>query len=210
MILASLAFKLYIDDKLASFGSSVYELMSANTLYVSLKAYIDDLKNKREAFSTSIAFASRSNSSSYEDKDAAREALIKVLVRIARRLEEMAEDDNNNSRIITDAGYDIRSTRKTAKAAVLELETPTLTAKNFDNRTNAAQINWNKVKNGTNYMIRLKIKSETVWEEPIFSKKKEYLFTTLKAESIYEFQIRAVSADGVYSDWSNSVIIYVS
>ena len=67
-----------------------------------------------------------------------------------------------------------------------------------------------KVKNANNYAIRYKIKAETAWQDPIFSNKGEYVFTGLQPEAVYEFQIRAMGADGLLSDWSASVIIYVS
>ncbi len=61
-----------------------------------------------------------------------------------------------------------------------------------------------------NYAIRYKKKAETVWQNGIYNNKKEYVFTNLEPETVYEFRVAAQGSDGMMSDMSAPITIYVS
>ena len=130
----SRGFKSYTDDKIVSFANTVYERMSSDSQYITLKPFVDDIKVKKDALVTGIAFAVRKDQDRRDEKNAFKVALINFLDKIAHKLEDLVEERGNNSRVITDAGFEVRNTTKKEKEPVTELDMPVLIAKDVDKK----------------------------------------------------------------------------
>lgn len=206
----SLDFKKFGDDKLVTFSNTVYQHMSSDSKYTALMSFVDDIKAKNDAFIVGISNAAQGGTKLTEAKNACRKALIDVLCKVARRLEIMTEDNEDDTSIITDAGYEVRNTSTKTKENVAGLKAPVLKAVNDDNKSGCAKITWNGIPKAINYAIRYKKKSETTWQNGIYNDKKEYIFTHLEPDTVYDFQVAAQGPNGVMSDMSATVTIYVS
>lgn len=209
----SLGFKQYADDKLVSFSNTSYKMMSGDVKYASLKSFIDDTKLKNDAFISGIALAARRDTGLIADKNNLREDLIKHLVKVARQLEDLAEDNDDDTRIITDAGFEVRGTTRTpksAKKAMMVLDTPVLEAKNIENKPGFATVKCKRVKNAINYAFLYRILDEPVWQNGTYDSTGEFTFTNLESRKVYEFQIIAQGTNGLASAASTPVAIFVS
>lgn len=206
----SLAFKLYGDDKLVSFTNTIHQRMSVDTQYTSLLPFVEDVKAQNDAFILSISNAKQGGMKLTELKNACREALLVILCKVAKRLEIKTEDNKDDATIITDAGFEVRNTTQKTRETVKVLDAPVLEAENIKNKTGSARIKWKSVPKAINYGIRLKKQSETDWQNGNFTNKKEFIFTNLEPNTVYDFQIYAQGSDGVSSDMSAVVTIYVS
>ena len=209
-LFVSLAFKKYLDDKLVSFSNTIYQRMTDDQKYASLKEYVDDIKTKNTAFILAIANAALGGKDRKDDKKTFREALIKHLVKVARQLEDLAEERGNDSRVITDASFEVRNTNRAEKEPVTALDTPVLVAKDIDKKTGWASLIWVKVSHALTYAIRHKKKSETVWQNGNYNDTGEFTFTNLEPDNVYEFEICALGPNGIASGWSRATPIYVS
>ena len=209
----SLAFKEYTDDKLASFSNTVYQMMSGNVKYASLKSFVDDIKIKTDAFVLGAALASRRDIGHIAERNNLRAILLKHLVKVARQLEDLADANDDDSRIITDAGFEVRGTSKTSKGTkriVLELDTPVVEAKNVENKPGVAIVKCNKVKNAINYIfVYLKLDAPD-WQNGTYDSSGQNTFTQLDPRTVYEFQIIAQGTNGLSSGASVPVAIFVS
>jgi hypothetical protein len=207
----SLGFKKFGDDKLVTFTNTVYQHMALNAQYKPLKAFVDDIKVKNDAFILGISNAAQGGSKLIEDKNALREALLQFLaLKIARKLEDMAAENDDNSRIITDAGFEVRGASKSSKEPVIALDIPVLTAKNIDNKSGYATLNWKKILNAINYGIEFRKMGEDAWKNGSYNNSGEFTFTNLDPKTVYEFRICAHGANGLISDMSLPVTIFVS
>jgi hypothetical protein len=206
----SLAFKKLPDAKMVVFANTIFQRMSEDAKYVSLKSYYDAVKTANEAFSLAISNAALGGTDRRDAKNDAKEVVIKALVSITRRLEEMAENDNDNTRIVTDAGFEVRSYEKKSKEPITVLETPILSAKNIENRDNAATIMWPLVPNAINYAIRHKKITDTEWQNGNYNNTGEFTFPNLEGGNVYMFQICAQGDNGLMSNWATSLPVYVS
>ncbi len=209
----SLAFKEYSNDKLLSFSNTVYQMMSGDVKYASLKSYIDDTKVKTDAFISGIALASRRDTGLIADRNNLREILLKHLVKVARQLEDLAEDNDDDPRIITDAGFEVRGTNKISKFAkrtVTALDTPVVEAKNIENKPGFATVKCKRVKNAINYAFLYRKLDEPVWQNGTYDSTGEYTFSNLESRKVYEFQIIAQGTNGLASGASAPVAIFVS
>lgn len=209
----SLAFKEYTDDKLVIFSNTSYQMMSGDVKYASLKSFVDDTKVKTDAFILGIALASRRDTGLIADRNNIRAILLKHLVKVARQLEDLAEDNDDDPRIITDAGFDLRGTNKTSKGikgTLTELDTPVVEAKNIENKPGFATVKCKRVKNAINYAFLYRKLDELVWQNGTYNSMGEYTFTNLESRKVYEFQIIAQGANGLASGASSPVAIFVS
>ncbi len=209
-IFVSVAFKQYPDDKLVTFTNTVYQKMSTDTQYTTLKSYIDDIRVKNDAFIAGIALASRRDTGLIADRKNLKEILLKHLVKVARRLEDLTADNGNNPRIITDAGFEVRNTTKTEKEPVTALDIPVLTVTTTDNKPGMAKLNWKTVVHALNYAIRHKKMTETAWQNGDYNDKGEFTFTNLESGHVYEFEVCALGSNSISSGFSTTVRIYVS
>ncbi len=203
----SLAFKKLPDGELVSFSNTVFQRMTADAQYITLKTYYDDLQPKTTAFTSAIANAILGGTDRRDAKNDCREIIIKQLVIVARQVEILADD---NERIISDAGYVARKTNKSDKAPIKEIAVPKdLLVKNLD-KSGAVKLTWEKVANALNYAIQHKKKEETAWKNGNYNSKSEFVFNDLEADSRYEFQICSLGPDSLKSDWTLPVGIMVS
>ena len=209
----SLSFKQSADDKLVSFSNTTYQMMSGDVKYVSLKSLVDDIKVKNDAFVLGIALASRRDTGLIADKNNVKEMLIKHLVKVARALEDLAEENGDDPRIITDAGFEVRGTNKTSKSAKrtnTELDTPGVEAKNINDKPGCATVKCKRVKNAINYAFLYRILDEPVWQNGTYNSTGEHTFAYLESRKVYEFQIIAHGTNGLASGASVPVAIFVS
>ena len=206
----SRGFKSYTDDKIVSFANTVYERMSSDSQYITLKPFVDDIKVKKDALVTGIALAVRKDQDRRDEKNAFKEALINLLDKIAHKIEDLVEERGNNSRVITDAGFEVRNTTKKSKEPVTELGIPqNFIAANLS-KSGSVQLTWEEVLDAINYTIRYKPKSETVWQNGIYNDKGTYTFTQLQPDTVYEFEVCALGPNGLIGEYATTVPIYVS
>ncbi len=209
----SLAFKLFADDKLATFGNTTYQMMSGDVKYLSLKSFVDDIKVKNDAFVLGIALASRRDTMLVADKNNLRDVLLKHLVNVARKIEDLAAENDDDLRIITGAGFEVRGANKAAKGAkraITELDTPVVEAKNVNDKPGYATVKCKRIKNAINYAFLYRILDEPVWQNGTYNSSAEYTFTNLESRKVYEFQIIAQGTNGLSSGASAPVAIFVS
>lgn len=209
----SLAFKLFADDKLATFGNTTHQMMSGNDKYLSLKSFVDDIKVKTDAFFLSMALASRRDIQMINDKNNLRESLLKLLVKVARELEGLAEDNGDDPRYITDAGFEVRGANKAAKSikrAVIELDTPVVDAINIKDKPGCATVKCKRVKKAINYAFLYRKLDAADWQNGTYHSSGEHTFTNLESRTVYEFQMIAQGANGAASGASAPVAIFVT
>lgn len=210
-LLVSMAFKRGTDDALVGFTNTAHLKMSTNSQYAAFKSLYEDADLKKQAFVVCIAAAVLGGKNQTADRNAARKALIKILVAIGHQLEDAANDDE---RFITDAGYEIRNTARSSKKAriaslITSIDTPTLKAENLDTPC-FVRLTWNEVDNGIIYLIRHKKQSETVWQSGNHSDGDEFTFTNLESETVYEFEISALGPNNLTSSPARAIPVYVS
>ena len=203
----SLAFKKLPDGELVSFSNTIFQRMSADAQYTTLKTYYDDLQPKTASFTLAIANAVLGGTDRKDAKKDCREILIKQLVVVATLTGILADD---NVRVITDAGFEARKAKGDAKPAVTQVDVPTnIKVKNLD-KSGSVMLTWEKVANGLNYAIQHKKKEETGWKNGNYNSKGEFVFNDLEADARYEFQVRSLGPDSLMSDWTLPVGIMVS
>jgi hypothetical protein len=210
MIYVSLAFKQYSNDKLASFTNTAYQQMSDEPQYAFLKPSIDELKVRNEAFLLGIALASRRDVKRIEEREVLRAELLEFLVKnITRRLED---SDQNSVSFITGAGFEARDTKakKTAKPVITELAMPTNVVGINLPKSGSVTLSWTKSLNANNYALYFREKSETAWHNGSFTDKEAFTYANLKPETIFEFQICALGPNGLTSEPSLPIPVYVT
>jgi hypothetical protein len=211
-LLVSLAFKRYSDDKLVSFTHTVFQRMSTDPQYGAFKSSVDEANSKNDRLIICMADAKLGGKDRTADRDVAKEALVRILVKMAGDIQHSAL---YNERFITDSGFEVRTTTRNTKRSTVapttlkELEVPTLTAQNLEN-TGSAETKWNEVANALIYALQYRIKGETVWQNGNYYHIGEFNFTNLEPDHVYEFQVRALGPFNTASAWSNAVPIYVS
>lgn len=206
----SRGFKRHSDDKTVSFASTVHERMSSDVQFVALKPFVDDIKVKKDALVTGMALALRKDQDRKDEKKILKQNLMNLLEKIARKLEDLVEENGDNARIITDAGFEIRTNNKTEKVAITELDIPeNVEAKNLK-KTGSVLLTWDEVANAINYAIRYKAKSENVWQSGFFNNKGNYTFNNLQSDTVYEFEVWAIGPNGITSEYVAAVPVYVS
>jgi hypothetical protein len=210
-VLVSLGFRREADDTLVTFSNTVFQRMSTDTQYASLKNFVDDIYNKNQLFIASIADFVHGGNDRSDAKKACRADLEKLLVFVARQLEYLA---NDNPRFVTDSGYDMRSTTKAKKTVrekepISTLDAPVLTVKNLD-KSGYAEMAWDEVKNALYYGIQHKKREESAWTNGSYNHIGEFTFVNLASETVYEFQVRSMGPFGVLSAWSAPVPVFIT
>lgn len=203
-------FKTYTEDKTVSFANTIYERMSSDNQFITLKPFVDDIKVKKDALVTGIALAVRKDQDRIDEKNIFKKDLVNLLDRVAHKLEDLVADNGNNPRIITDAGFEIRNTTKSEKEAITSLQIPVLSAQDIENKPGELLLKWKPVPNAINYAIRYKKKAETEWHSGFFNDKERFTFTNLESDNVYEFQVCTLGSNSLSSGYSASVTIYVS
>lgn len=207
----SMGFKTFADDRLVTFAHTIKQRTTADPQYASLKLFIDDIGVRNQAFISSIADAVLGGKDRNDNKMVDRTALIRVLVTVAHQIEYLAD---NNPRVITDSGYEIRNAAKASRKAkdlpqITSLETPVLTVKNLE-KDGYAELTWDDIKNALYYGIQFKLRTETTWTNGQYNHIGEFTFTNLESDNVYEFQVRAMGAFGVLSSWSAPVPVFIT
>ncbi len=211
-LLVSLAFKRYSDDKLVSFVHTIFQRTSTDSQYGALKSFVDEANAKNDRLIVCIADAKLGGKDRTNNRDVIKEELVRILVKLAGDVQHLASD---SERFITDFGFEIRTTSRSAKKTTValstlkELDVPTLTATNLDN-VGCAEIKWNGVSHALMYTLQHRAKGDTVWQNGNYNHIGEFTFTNLESDKVYEFQVRALGAFSTSSAWSAAVPIYVS
>ena len=201
-------FKNYIDDRLLSFGNTVYQMMSVDDKYPAFQPYFGGLNDSKAAFVIAIANAVPGGRDRIDDKKNARLSLISILENLAFQIERTP---NVTERFIIDAGFEVRKTKtQSLKTPITEIDMPTNFVAVNVNKPGCANLKWGKVKNRVNYGIRFKPLAETVWQNGIYNDKNEYNFTNLQSATVYEFEVCTIGPDGLVSDFAKTTPVYVS
>ena len=205
----SLGFKKLKDDGLVTFANTVFERMIVDSKYVSLKSAVEGMKTGKELFSSAISTATLGGKDRLNNRNMAKTELHRLLIVIARKLEDMAGD---NPRIITDAGFEVRSSAKAAKTSeepITELEVPVLTVTNLTKKR-CVRLNWSEVDNAIDFDIRYKLQKNADWITDVHYHLNEFIFDDLESKNVYDFQIRARAQFGVSSDWTETESAWIS
>ncbi len=128
-------------------------------------------------------------------------------------VETSAEANGDDPRIITDAGFEVRSTQKTSKGAkkvVTELDTPVVEAKNINDKSGCATVKCKRVKKAINYAFLYRKLDAADWQSGTYHSSGEHTFTNLESRTVYEFQMIAQGENGIASGASVPVAIFVS
>ena len=136
-----------------------------------------------------------------------------VLLQVGLDVETSAEANGDDPRIITDAGFEVRSTKKTSKGAkkvVTELDTPVVEAKNINDKSGCATVKCKRVKKAINYAFLYRKLDAADWQNGTYHSSGEHTFTNLESRTVYEFQMIAQGENGIASGASVPVAIFVS
>jgi Fibronectin type III domain len=136
--------------------------------------------------------------------------LMNYLEKTARGLEDLAEENGNNPRIITDSGFELRVITKTEKVSITELDAPTNLVVTNLTKLGYVKLTWDKTENAINYGIRFKPKAETAWQNTIYNDKNTQMLNNLKSDTVYEFEVFAMGPNGLISEPATTVPVYVS
>ena len=203
-----LSFKYDTDDKLVTLTTTIDKRSAGNADYDFARAALNAVKTDAASFSAARANAALGGKDRIADRKEAKEVLGRSLGLLTRKLEDKA-NETGNPRLITDLSLELRSTTRTPKAPVTELEMPTLTAANLTKK-GQAKLSWSKVKNAIDMDIRYKKKADAAWITGNHTDSEEFLFTNLESDQIYEFQICAKGPNSISSDWTDSEIAWVT
>ena len=206
----SLEFKKYSQAELISFSSTVYQSMSTESRFVDFKVQIDVLKTKNDELTVAIANAKMGGTDRINAKNACMEAVIKQLVKLANYVQDLANDTQDSS-VITEAGYKLRSTTRTEKPALTEIKTPTnVSVLNIVDKPGAVRLTWKKAENAINYAIQHKKKDDTAWKNGNYNNNPEFIFSDLELGAQYDFQICSLGPNSLKSSWTIPVTTWIS
>ena len=206
----SLEFKKGSQAALISFSSTVYQSMSTDNQFVDYKPHVDMLKTKNDELTVAIANAKLGGSDRIATKNDCMLAVIMQLVKIGGQLESSA-NDTSNSRIITDAGFKLRSTSRPSKAPITDIETPiNFLVTNIENKPGTVRLTWKGVANALNYAIQHKKKDDTAWKNGNYNNNPEFVFNDLELGSQYDFQVCSLGPNSLKSYWTAPVTVWIS
>ena len=206
----SLEFKKFSQAELSSFSSTVYQSMSTESRFVDFKAQVDVLKTKNDELTVAIANAKMGGTDRINAKNACMEAVIKQLVKLANYVQDLANDTQDSS-VITEAGYKLRSTTRTEKPALTEIKMPTnVSVLNIVDKPGAVRLTWKKAENAINYAIQHKKKDDTAWKNGNYNNHPEFIFNDLDLGTQYDFQICTLGPNSLKSSWTIPVSTWIS
>ena len=206
----SIAFKMLPQAEFIAFTINVYESMSTKNQYLDFKPLMDALKTSNAELVTAVANAKMGGTDRITAKNKCLALVTKQLVKLAKDIEDLANEKEDSS-IITEAGYLLRSTTKAEKPALTAIKTPTnVSVLNIVDKPGAVRLTWNKAENAINYAIQHKKKEDTAWKNGNYNNNPEFIFNDLDLGSQYDFQICSLGPNSLKSAWTIPVSTWIS
>ena len=206
----SLAFKLLPQAEFIAFTINVYESMSTKNQYLDFKPSMDALKTSNADLVSAVANAKLGGTDRITAKNKCLAMVTKQLVKLAKDIEDLANDKEDSS-LITESGYLLRSTTKAEKPALTEVKAPTnVSVLNIVDKPGAVRLTWKKAENAINYAIQHKKAGETAWKNGNYNNNPEFIFNDLDLGTQYDFQICTLGPNSLKSTWTRPVTTWIS
>jgi hypothetical protein len=197
-----LSFKLLSQPDLILFTDNVIHQTTTQTLFESLKPFVDPVVVGYDVFRVSFNQASNGTYLFKVDRDKKHKELLTVLEALAKAVNTFAKGDRD---IIITSGFKPSGDTQT----ITELLAP----QNFEvfnlKPKRSVQLNWDKVEGRLNYALEMRVVGEETWKTVAFPTVKSYIFTDLPRGAHLEFRIRALGTKSMVSPWSAIIDIFV-
>ena len=202
--LIDLSFKKLPQADLAQFANNVINCMTKDAQFITLKSFVDTLKEDYDAFTTAVSNAVNGGTLLIREKNRKMDDLKAELETVAIQVEALAKE---NEDMVEAAGYQVRETPK----PITELVPPSgLTVLNVSNKSGEVKLSWKPTPGAVNYGIERLYAGETNWQNGDYDTASSTVIKDLKPGSQVTFHVRAIGTKGKKSGWSQEVTVWVS
>jgi Fe-S-cluster formation regulator IscX/YfhJ len=197
------SFKHLSQSAIGVFSNTVIQNMTNDAQFSSLKLQVDALKLTYEAFNVALAEASKGGKDRVEEKNTRFTQLINHLVEVALYVDLLAK---GNEKVITASGYELRKPGKTTE----KINKPeNLIVKNNE-VSGAIDLSWETVNGAVNYAIEHQVRGETEWRNGKYTTRKDTTLNGYEPGNFVDFRIRALGRNGLESEWTAAVGVWVA
>ena len=200
--IVSMSYKRMPQTEVNSFASTVYQRMTDDAQFKSLKPQVDQLKVLNTAFEVALANAAFGGTDRTRAKNDCFEALLNQLDNIAVAVNTLA---NGHDLVAMAAGFDVRRAPK----PVNELSTPSGLMVENAPRTGAIKARWSVDPAVVNYAIEHQVKGATEWKNGTYSTSREAVLSGFPSGSYVMIKICGLGRKGLKSDWTEPVGVWV-
>jgi hypothetical protein len=197
------SFKHYAQSNIGVFANTIVQNMTNDAQFSSLKPQVDALKLTLEAFNVALANASKGGKDRIEEKNTCLIKLVTHLVQVALYVDLLAE---GNEKVITASGYELRKPGKTTDKVS---KPENLIVKNNE-VSGAIDLSWETVNGAVNYAIEHQVKGEIEWRNGKYSTRKDITLNGYEAGKYVDFRIRTLGRNGLESEWTAAVGVWVA
>ena len=186
----------------------IHQTMSPKDKFSFLKEKLNRLNGNLDSYQTASANAKLGGSDRTALKNNYFEAIMDGLEELSIDVEFMAKTDND---AITDSGFQSVKTKSRAKKEpVTELPVPIgFKVVNIE-KSGAVKASCNDIDDALLFQVSYLVNDETVWVADDFSDDSESIILSgFKKFTRLKVRMRAISATGVVSDWTNAVEVGV-
>ena len=194
----SLEFVSFSDSELAQFASNVVRSLTKNTSFPNPPVALADLSTMVNAFDDAVQAAMQGGSQLIATKNAAREALIDALRKVASYVQSLA---GKQLQMLLSSGFYAGSTNR-AKAP---LEKPAITlVENL--ATTQLLVRLKPVTNARSYQVQINTNGNGTWQDAgIFTQSRRIVLGNLTPGTTYSIRARAIGGSTGGSEWSDAV-----
>ena len=188
------------DGDLDNFAGNVFGMMSGNATFPTppATATLAMLDTAQQDFTNKTNAASVGGSKDTEAKKMSRQALLKILRKLAGYVQITAEDREE----VLSAGFDTRS----ANNARSPLEKPTAVSVKNGTAGQLVARTGSPIKNSNLYEGRAKLEGTDTWLPSVFTgDSRHIIFDGLTPGAVYTIEIRALGGSTGQTDWSDPV-----
>jgi hypothetical protein len=197
------SFKQLPQGELPTFTNNVIQRMSTDVRFKDLKPHVDMLKAKYDAYILALSAASDGGRTLIIEKNKRMEELINQLVAVTYFVNILANGDES---IAVAAGFEVRRPSK----PIEKLPKPEgLRVKN-DEVSGAVRLACEKIPGAVNFAIEHLVKDAADWKNGKYTTRSEVILPDYQPGSFVEFRIRALGRNGIESEWSSPVGVWVS
>lgn len=203
----SSAYRSCSEPKKLAFANTVYYSMSADPMFVAYKPEIDELKRFIDAYTVASAEATNGGKDRTREKNLRLDAVVKELNVLANYVTILSR---GAELIIWASGFQTVSTVRvshivTSLAAPVGLKVVNMEA------SGVIKMSWTDDKDAAIYGIRRSVGDENVWKNGDYSSTPgETILSGFTPGAKMKFAVQGISENGVTSDFSSTVELWIS
>ena len=187
------------------FGMSVYQMMTTNSSsFPNPPIDLEMLKTELDRFESLVAETSYRDARVYMARDQLRQEINNMLRRLAQHVEHICNVENDRGKVVLSGFVAVPSSRSSDPLRDLRI------TRVEHGKTGELRLRYTSLgRAAKNYVVRKAPKGTLhpdSWPVDSFPNAKDgALFENLTPGVVYRFQVRALLADGSFTDWSPSV-----